>query len=305
MIGSGRRVTMITTAALIVTAVAACSAGSATRSTAMPPPAAVSSTATPTASIPPSAVSGLPKAFVRAIGVNFGGSAYLATDLGLFRVDQNGAQRIGPALDLMSLTVVGPDHFYASGRPGAGSRLTDPLGLIESTDGGKTWHQRSLAGRSDFVALSSSGPVMFGFDGTVKFSVDAGASWHEKAGISGVLSLATAPGGDLTVVATTSGVIRLTGPGRAAQQVTGAPKLALVSWAALSNVVGVSSDGTVYASGDAGLTWQQRGTIGGRVQAMTAFADGEGNLEILAATATALVQSFDTGGHFAAFAANG
>ncbi len=35
---------------------------------------------------------------------------------------------------------------------------------------------------------------------------------------------------------------------------------------------------------------------------MVSFAGGEGNLEVLVATSTALLQSFDTGGHFAPIA---
>lgn len=71
---------------------------------------------------------------------------------------------------------------------------------------------------------------MVGFDGTLRSSADAGATWHPKAGVGGVLSLATAPGGDPTVVATTTaGFLRLTGPDRTAHQVAGTPKLTVVS----------------------------------------------------------------------------
>ena len=248
---------------------------------------------------------GLPAAHIHAIGVAFGGSVYLATHVGLFRLNQNGAHRVGPVLDLMSFSVAGPDHFYASGHPGSGSKLTDPLGLIESTDGGNTWTARSLAGRSDFHALSDGGRIMFGFDGTLKSSSDAGATWQQQPGVGHVLSLATAPGGEQTIVATTSGIIRLAGPGSSPQEVPGAPKLVVVSWAALSNVLGATSAGILYASSDAGVTWQRRGTVGGPVQALVSFADGEGNLEVLAATSTALLQSFDTGGHFAPLATGG
>jgi hypothetical protein len=142
---------------------------------------------------------------------------------------------------------------------------------------------------------------MFGFAGTLQSSVDAGATWQHQAGVDGVLSLATDPGGDATVVATMSGIIRLSGPGRTPQKVTGAPKLAFVSWVALANVVGATTDGRVYGSGDAGLTWQFKGTVGGSVPALVAFADGEGNLEVHVATSTALLESLDTGGHFAPY----
>lgn len=296
---------MVTVTAWIAVAAAACSPGSAATPGATAAPAASTSTAS-TSSAPTlatrSLVPGLPAADIRGIGVNFGASVYLATNLGLFRVDRNGAQRVGPALDLMSFTVAGPDHFYASGRPTAGSGLTDPLGLIESTDAGKTWKQRSLGGKSNFRALSSGGRVIYGFDGTLKSSVDGGTTWQRQAAIGSVLSLATAPGGDSTIVATTSGLIRLGVPSSVPGQDVGGPKLVLLSWAVLSNIVGATADGTVYASSDAGVTWQRKGTVGGAAQAMVAFADGEGNLEVLVVTPTALLQSFDTGGDFAPYA---
>jgi len=34
--------------------------------------------------------------------------------------------------------VAEPDHFYASGHPGEGADLPDPVGLIEATDAGRT-----------------------------------------------------------------------------------------------------------------------------------------------------------------------
>jgi hypothetical protein len=295
---------MATVTALIAAAAAACSPGSQAHLQDTTPPAAMASTTSTSSASTPAArlpIAGLPATHIHGIGVNFGGSLYVATDLGLFRVDQSGARRVGPALDLVSFTVAGPDHFFASGHPGAGSGLPDPLGLIESTDGGKAWKQRSLAGKSNFRALSSAGSIMFGFDGTLKSSVDAGTTWQRRAGVGTVLSLATAPGGDPTIVATTSGLIRLGVPGSAPQQIPGAPQLALVSWAALSNVVGATVDGTVYASSDAGQTWQRNGTVGAPIQALVAFADGEGSLQVLAVTSTALMQSFDTGEHFAPY----
>jgi len=173
-------------------------------------------------------------------------------------VNQNGAQWVGPVLDLMRFTVAGPDHFYASGRPGAGSKLTDPLGLIESTDGGKTWKQRSLADVSDFPALISSGRIMFGFDRTLKSSVDAGTTRQQQAGAGSVLSVATAPGCDPTIVATTAGIIRLTGPRQHPACGRRSPEMALVSWAELFNVVSTTADCTVCASTRSGHGFLRR-----------------------------------------------
>lgn len=41
-------------------------------------------------------------------------------------------------IDLMGFTVAGPDRFLASGHPGPGADLPEPLGLVESRDGGQS-----------------------------------------------------------------------------------------------------------------------------------------------------------------------
>ena len=79
--------------------------------------------------------SGLPSPHVHGVAINPGDDlVYLATHDGLFRYDDTGPTRIGPVIDLMGFTVAGPNHFYASGHPGEGSDLPNPVGLITSTD---------------------------------------------------------------------------------------------------------------------------------------------------------------------------
>lgn len=47
-------------------------------------------------------------------------------------------------------------HLYSSGHPAPGSGLVNPLGLIRSRDGGKTWDQLGLEGETDFHLLATS-----------------------------------------------------------------------------------------------------------------------------------------------------
>ncbi len=42
-------------------------------------------------------------------------------------------------IDLMGFTVAGPGRYLASGHPGLHVDLPQPVGLIETTDGGVTW----------------------------------------------------------------------------------------------------------------------------------------------------------------------
>lgn len=48
------------------------------------------------------------------------------------------------------------DGIYGSGHPAPDSVLPDPMGLLKSRDGGKTWRALGLAGESDFHALAAS-----------------------------------------------------------------------------------------------------------------------------------------------------
>ena len=69
--------------------------------------------------------------------------------------------------------------LVASGHPGAGSTLPDPVGLIRSVDGGQTWEAVSLTGEIDFHALAMDGDRVAGSAtaGQILYSEDAGASW--------------------------------------------------------------------------------------------------------------------------------
>lgn len=61
----------------------------------------------------------------------------------------------GPAHDFKSLAA-SRDVLYSSGHPAPGSSLADPMGLIKSTDGGRTWRKLGLHGESDFHTLAAS-----------------------------------------------------------------------------------------------------------------------------------------------------
>lgn len=61
----------------------------------------------------------------------------------------------GPAHDYMGYSAT-RDALYSSGHPAPGSGLTNPFGLIKSTDGGQSWKPLGLAGESDFHALTTS-----------------------------------------------------------------------------------------------------------------------------------------------------
>lgn len=117
------------------------------------------------------------------------GDVFVATHDGLFVIGGSGQPRhVGPAIDLMGFTITKSGDLLASGHPGIGTDLPQPVGLIESVDGGKTWSVRSRGGQSDFHALSSSALGVVGYDGVMRAS-DDGRSWRTLPSPSEVTSL--------------------------------------------------------------------------------------------------------------------
>lgn len=80
--------------------------------------------------------------------------------------------------------------FYGSGRPGPGSKLPNPLGLVKSTDGGQTLEMLALSGKVNFHLLASSygKPIIYGYNPEVNdalkqvglyYTQDEGKSWSK------------------------------------------------------------------------------------------------------------------------------
>ncbi|HEU0201780.1 MAG TPA: glycosyl hydrolase [Burkholderiaceae bacterium] len=60
----------------------------------------------------------------------------------------------GPQHDYMGFSATAK-HYYSSGHPAPGSGMTNPFGLIRSSDGGKGWSKLGLEGESDFHLLAT------------------------------------------------------------------------------------------------------------------------------------------------------
>ena len=136
------------------------------------------------------------------------GTHLLATHEGLVVVDRYGDwDRVGPAMDLTGFAVAGSERLLASGHTESDADLGEPLGLIESTDGGRFWHPVSRQGASAFTALTIGEAGILGYDGSLLRSPD-GRHWEELDVPAPPTSLAASPAGSGVLATTAQGLLR-------------------------------------------------------------------------------------------------
>lgn len=150
-------------------------------------------------------------AHIHGLGVDpADGALYAGTHYGVYRFSyERNPARVGDIVqDLMGFTVASPNHFLGSGHPGEDALDHPPnLGLIESTDSGKSWTSVSMNGQADFHALDYRHGLVFGVYSstrTVMVSADK-HTWDQRAAISAV-DIAVSPGNPNEILATTQGM---------------------------------------------------------------------------------------------------
>jgi photosystem II stability/assembly factor-like uncharacterized protein len=202
------------------------------------------------------------------------GELLAGTHFGAFRVGEDGqVEQFGPTQDFMGFSVAGPGHYLASGHPGAGQGGPGNLGLIESTDGGKTWDTVSLEGKADFHTLKARHGRVYGHSGGQLMVSEDKKTWDERASIP-LADLAVSPDDPDTIVVTTQQGLGISNDGgRSFQGIANAPLLVLLAWTEDGRLVGVDPNGGVQVSEDGGKTWGERGNAGGQPAALTADGD--------------------------------
>ena len=191
-----------------------------------------------------------------------GGDLLVGSHDGVHRVDPASgvSQRVGSSQDdFMGFAGRSDALLVASGHPGPGSPLPNPLGLIASDDGGQTWQGRSLQGDVDFHGLTVRGEDVVGWDtrGFLQSSLDGGATW-----LAGPLVTATSLtwfGDDVWVATTEQGLVTWR-PGDSDVIAQGQPAVLLAASRDGDALWRVDADGSVHRSLD-GVLWRERGAV--------------------------------------------
>lgn len=245
----------------------------------------------------------LPGGHVHGVAVAADGSkVLLGTHQGIFDVATAPPVRLGEVHDFMGFVGDPSGTLWASGHPGPGSSKPNPLGLLRSEDGGRTWTTASNEGVSDFHALTVTKSGLVGFDGVLKRSA-TGSSWTDVAAAIHPAALAGHPASDAVLATTEQGLQRSADGGATWHAVAGAPLLQFAAFGDADHAAGITPDGAVHVSADAGLTWAPVGRVGGSVEAITAAALPGKPLHIWAATSAGLQESRDGGATFGTYSA--
>lgn len=213
---------------------------------------------------------------VHGLGVNpADGAVFVASHNGLFRAapGETRARPVGSSgKDVMGFSIVGPNRFLGSGHPGATENLPPNLGLIASSDGGRTFEPVSLLGEADFHVLRGGGSRVYGSDslsGRFLVSVDGGRSWSEQRPPGALIDLALDPRDPDRLVASTDSGLFGSDDGARNWRPLG-KQIALVAWASPERLFILDREGQVAESSDRGRTFRPAGDVTGEPVAFMA-----------------------------------
>lgn len=199
----------------------------------------------------------------------------VATHSGLFRAGarERRVERVGDRRqDTMGFSVVGPRRFVGSGHPDARDDLPPLLGLIRSSDAGRTWQPVSLMGQADFHVLRTAGRLVYGVnsaDGRLLVSADSGRTWRPRVPPGAVVDLLPLPGRSGEVIAATDDGLHLSRDSGATWRPLASGRAGLLAAAGGATQL-IDQAGVVHRSTNGGKSFDVVGDIGGRPAALTA-----------------------------------
>jgi photosystem II stability/assembly factor-like uncharacterized protein len=221
--------------------------------------------------------------FVGALEVDpASGMLLLATNRGLYRVRKDSIEpmrsRLGKS-DVakgLAFRFTGPGEAVGSGHPGRGRSQWAVLGLVRTSDGGRTWRSVSQLGAADFHAIAVSGGVLAaapGGEATVLVSGDGGRTFEPRTAPLALQDLEIDPADPERWVGTAETGVHLTTDGGTTWRPADPAGGARIAWPASDALFRTDLDGRVSRSSDGGLTWEDVGRVDGETQALAAVDD--------------------------------
>lgn len=202
-----------------------------------------------------------------------GNGLLFGTHDGVHRVDPHTGESepVGSSRDdFMGFAGEADATLVASGHPGPGSTLPNPVGLLTSDDAGRTWQSVSLLGQVDFHGLAIRGNEIVGWDtrGPLQWSADAGVSWQ-----SGPLVTPTSVTWfkDRVWLGTPDRGLLVWEPGSDSVEETGVAGILASSSPSGNFLWRLDGDGSIHRSDD-GTQWREVGRVS-RVEALAATDD--------------------------------
>lgn len=217
----------------------------------------------------------------------------LAAHEGLFQLRDQELIARGPAIDLMGFTVTPEGRYFASGHPGPGTDLPEPLGLMESIDRGESWEVLSRGGESDFHALAANSGQILGFDGELRLSTN-GRTWESLTLPSAPAAVAIAEGSGIMLASTEKGVLR-SGDGSTWETLETPQLVQVLTWADSETIVGASVEGYLLISRNSGDTWAVGAARIEEISAVEANLTVDGRVEVLLGAGSSVLRTFDLG----------
>jgi photosystem II stability/assembly factor-like uncharacterized protein len=210
------------------------------------------------------------------------GTLLLATNRGLYRVRKG---RIEPMRSRMgrhnvarglAFRFTGPGEAVGSGHPGRERSPWAVLGLVRTTDGGRSWRSVSQLGANDFHAIAQSGGTLAAAEGgeaIVFVSRDGGRSFETRAAPLALNDLELDPADPERLVATAETGVHLSTDGGDSWRPADPAAGARLAWPASDALFRTDLDGRVSLSSDGGLTWEDVGRVDGETQALAAAGE--------------------------------
>lgn len=236
---------------------------------------------------------------VHGLGYDEGsGTLYIATHTGMFELSAaaSTAVRIGDRhQDTMGFTLVEPGRFLGSGHPDARDDLPSRLGLIESTDRGRSWRTLSLSGEADFHVLSARGRSVYGFDVAAErllASSDGGRTWAERAAPEHLVDLAIDPDDAEHLLASGGAVLYRSVDGGRSWSPAASGVAGYLAWPVPRRLFVATLDGALLTATSAEGPWRARGSLAGDVAALHA----SGGTTLYAALHDGTIKQSDDGG---------